>query len=185
MSTTQLLFSEECDSKTALVIGNHEICRVAGSGIHFIEKYRELGVVVTTSVLETGVSLDGYTDAVGLFTRIPLPHRSWVQLVNHMQNPQKITLCAEKKINYRHRVDKSCLLRCSVWRLRYPSVREAYVNIQSEDADVVKSNAVPWEENWEPKLMYLQYGASRASHGVEHTFRAVLKEQSEGIKRYL
>ena len=178
---------EQWTRKVCLVVGVEDICRGVRNGLEFIDRYTEFDVVIATSVLETGVSLDGhYTHVVGFFHRIPLTHRSQVQLVNRVRCPERIDVYLEKGLNFRQRVNKKLLARMFVTEtVVSPPFRSTYVDIVSENADVYNHNELLWEDNWESQLFEPRYGSEGPSPEVIKCFQKLIKAHTTGIRKYL
>ena len=169
--------------KVCLVVGIDEMCRGVRNGLDFIDRYTDFDVAIATSVLETGVSLENhFTDVIGFFTRIPLPHRSQVQLVNRVRNPESMILYAERGLPQRHRTNKKELSKLYATEVAVAEqFISTFVDVQSECADVLNNNNKLWVENWGSAPLPPQ----TADSNFYKLYLRLYNEHRQGVRKYL
>ncbi|MGH0951028.1 hypothetical protein [Bacillus mycoides] len=116
----------------------------------FVERYKKYHVCVTTSVLETGVSMmDHYRFVFGLFACFPIAHSAQVQLANRVRDSEKTLIFAEKGTPFsilQRRKDIERIFNMHAACAEDVLLGSTAAAVAAEIADTINNNDILWAE---------------------------------------
>jgi late competence protein required for DNA uptake (superfamily II DNA/RNA helicase) len=142
---------EEWRERVALITGTntfpkHKIAHVD----EFALRFKDFDVAITTSVLETGVSLSGhYTHVFGHFKRTPITHATQAQLASRVRNAERVFLLLQRgqELSFTAKVKQIArLLKYDLASVEEAIFNDTVADVMAEFADTYNNNDSLWKE---------------------------------------